>query len=323
MCGLIGYTGQQRPDLFKVSHILADNDARGGHSSGIYLNNKLEKTVGKSSNLLLKIGKYQNANFKTVIAHTRYATHGKQTAKNAHPYKYGKIIGAHNGVLDNYIEVSKKFNLKKPDVDSKAIFNVLNKTKDYQNLGLFGGTIAVLFTDGKDSLYVYRRNNPLYKLTTPEGIYFSSREESFTDMDGDYEEVKPNILFKYVKGKLVSETAIKHNPVVTKRIVNTDWSSYGVKTKKVSAASNYSYNNYSRNYNTWYSDYDSYGNYHEVEVEQDITNVDRLDVLGDIAWDFRAQLTQFQKSVIEDMETHFESIIEQEYENEDNNLLPF
>ena len=106
MCGLIGYTGQQRPDLFKVSHILADNDARGGHSSGIYLNNKLEKTVGKSSNLLLKIGKYQNANFKTVIAHTRYATHGKQTAKNAHPYKYGKIIGAHNGVLDNYIEVS-------------------------------------------------------------------------------------------------------------------------------------------------------------------------------------------------------------------------
>ena len=163
----------------------------------------------------------------------------------------------------------------------------------------------------------------MYKLTTPEGIYFSSREESFTDMDGDYEEVKPNILFKYVKGKLVSETAIKHNPVVTKRIVNTDWSSYGVKTKKVSAASNYSYNNYSRNYNTWYSDYDSYGNYHEVEVEQDITNVDRLDVLGDIAWDFRAQLTQFQKSVIEDMEKHFESIIEQEYENEDNNLLPF
>jgi glucosamine--fructose-6-phosphate aminotransferase (isomerizing) len=301
MCGLIGFTGPKRPDLFKLGHIMADNDSRGGHSTGIFINNQLEKTTGKSANLLLKLGDYQSSNSAIAIAHTRYATHGKQTAENAHPYKYGKIIGAHNGVLDNYEEVCDKFNIKKPDVDSKAIFSMLNKTKNYKNLGLFGGTIAVLFTDNKDTLYVYRRNNPLYKCVTDEGIYFSSKKESFEGIGMKITEVKPNKLFKYVNGELKSTIKIKHKPVPTTRIVNTDWSSYGGYTNYGTKDFTTGWKGYAKStttksspvvdtYNYWYDD---------PKDNSPVDCSEAREVIEDINWAYRNHFTPREETVID------------------------
>jgi len=305
MCGLIGYSGPKNPNLFKLCHIMADNDSRGGHSTGMLLNNQLAKSTGKSSNLLLSMDKHKSVNSRIAIAHTRYATHGKQTADNAHPYKYGKIIGAHNGVLSNYEEVCTKFDLNKPDVDSKAIFMLLNKTKNYKNLGLFDGTIAVIFTDGEDSLYVYRRNNPLFKCETDEGVYFSSLSTSFDNIKGNVTEVPANKLFRYVKGKIVSTIKIKHKPVPATKIVNTDWSSYGktdwsyptykgygkATNKTVTKAKpdhNISYNNY------WYD---------EIEDTSPANLSEMRETIEDIVWSYRNHLTDRELFVLEETQS--------------------
>tara|TARA_R110000737_G_scaffold167930_1_gene194513 strand:- start:320 stop:1330 length:1011 start_codon:yes stop_codon:yes gene_type:complete len=226
MCGIVAYIGKDTP-INKLMYLMNDNDSRGGHSSGAIINGNVYKCLDESSNLLSII---DDATTNCFLGHTRYSTHGEITANNSHPYIYGKYAGVHNGVLGNHKENLKENELKATDVDSKAIYSILEKTDDLNTLGSHSGTINALWVDmitGK--LHVYRRNNPLFKLRTEEGVIFSSKKEGLLELADEakqVEEVTPDFLYIYnADGKL--DTAQKIEVTAIEKLDTKAWYEYG------------------------------------------------------------------------------------------------
>ena len=111
MCGIIGYAGAT-PALPVVMRGLKQLEYRGYDSAGIAISNceqiKIIKSEGKIVNLENKLSIDITGNVG--IGHTRWATHGKPTELNAHPHtsKGKRVILAHNGIIENYIEIKKE-----------------------------------------------------------------------------------------------------------------------------------------------------------------------------------------------------------------------
>ncbi len=112
MCGIIGYLGPK-----PVVPILLDGlrclEYRGYDSAGIALAQdesiEVRRSAGKLSQLVDSInddpmeGSYG-------IGHTRWATHGRATADNAHPHRdcSGRTVLVHNGIIENYLELKRE-----------------------------------------------------------------------------------------------------------------------------------------------------------------------------------------------------------------------
>jgi predicted glutamine amidotransferase len=101
-----------------------------------------------------------------IAGHTRAATRGKVNRQNAHPFRYGTIVGAHNGIIDapmNYV------------VDSQYLFDTLNRAEgDYQKAWEnIPGYWGISWFDGT-SFYLQVHNGDLTVSKTLDGIYYYS-----------------------------------------------------------------------------------------------------------------------------------------------------
>lgn len=191
MCGIVGYIGK-REVLPILLQGLRDLEYRGYDSAGIaILNNrnlpdqkgsgvragiKRIREVGKVDMLVKKIdGEKFPGNMG--IAHTRWATHGGVTEKNAHPHMAGagKLALAHNGIIENYRELKEKINEPlesetDTEILAKWIFHhyennsqrdLVQAVKDalYGVRGTYG--LVVMHADHPDELVAARLGSPL------------------------------------------------------------------------------------------------------------------------------------------------------------------
>ncbi len=121
MCGIVGYIGNKNAQNYLLSG-LKRLEYRGYDSAGIVtLTEKGEPTLlrakGKVAELEAKLKTHKTKD--TIgIGHTRWATHGEPSKRNAHPHAVGDIYLVHNGIIENYQDL--KATLAKQDYDFKS-----------------------------------------------------------------------------------------------------------------------------------------------------------------------------------------------------------
>ncbi|MCF6332085.1 MAG: glutamine--fructose-6-phosphate transaminase (isomerizing) [Draconibacterium sp.] len=197
MCGIVGYLGEK--DAFPILiNGLKKLEYRGYDSSGIaLLNGKLDvfKKMGKVTeleNFVLKQKHIGNIG----IGHTRWATHGGPSDKNAHPHNsmHGIFTVVHNGIIENYSTLKEDL-LKQgfsfqSETDTEVLANLIEFFYKQDNeinaesaiqlallkvVGAYG--IAVLCKNEKDKIIAARKGSPLV-IGIGNGEYFVASDAS-------------------------------------------------------------------------------------------------------------------------------------------------
>ncbi len=181
MCGIVGYIGKQSA-IQPVLTGLKSLEYRGYDSAGISgLDNGkpfLVREVGQVDNLIKKVERKSIRDPSLVIGHTRWATHGAPTEKNAHPHSNQSktIFVVHNGIIENSESLKQKLVLKGykfiSDTDSEVIPHLIdshlqNETGFFKAFkkavgeleGAYG--IAAFYANSPDKIYAAKLSSPL------------------------------------------------------------------------------------------------------------------------------------------------------------------
>ncbi len=181
MCGIIGYVGPREayPVLMKG---LKRMEYRGYDSTGVSIiqNNNLivhkkKGRVAELEDLLVGV----NMGGKIGIGHTRWATHGEPSDRNAHPHvsNSGSFSMIHNGIIENYAhlktELLKKGYTFSSDTDTEVLLNFIEDIKKNNNCTLeealrsalkrVVGAYCILLIDKNDpeTIIAARKGSPL------------------------------------------------------------------------------------------------------------------------------------------------------------------
>ena len=182
MCGIVGYIGRKEafPILIKGLRRL---EYRGYDSAGVALigdGNELNvyKTKGKVDNLA-DFCSDKDVSGCVGIAHTRWATHGEPSSRNAHPHysQSHNLAIIHNGIIENYADIKQKLLEKgvqfKSDTDTEVLVQLVEYIMVKKNLTLLEavqvalyqviGAYAIAIIDKRDpnQIIAARKQSPL------------------------------------------------------------------------------------------------------------------------------------------------------------------
>lgn len=179
MCGIVGYVGQ-RSALDVVLAGLQRLEYRGYDSAGVALvaDGALlsAKRAGKLANLTDALAAEPLPLAHTGIGHTRWATHGPPTDRNAHPHVSGRVAVVHNGIIENFAVLRAELEATGheilSDTDTEVVAHLLadevERTPDLGDAvravcrrleGAF--TLVIADADHPDVVVGARRNSPL------------------------------------------------------------------------------------------------------------------------------------------------------------------
>lgn len=190
MCGIVGYTGvKDACELLLSSLELLEH--RGYDSVGIACrepNDKgicIQKCVGRVRDLRAE---YEANPVRSTcgIGHTRWATHGGVYQKNAHPHRCGKVTLVHNGIVENYRELTEENHLQNQlvsDTDTEVVAALLNlyyegdaEVAIEKTVHKLKGTFALvmMFDDQPGIIYAIRNVSPIVVANCEDGMMLAS-----------------------------------------------------------------------------------------------------------------------------------------------------
>lgn len=178
MCGIVGYIGNHEAAPFLLDG-MSKLEYRGYDSAGIavYENNSIcvEKCVGRLDALRQKLeGNMPVGNVG--IGHTRWATHGRPSDRNAHPHtdSSGKFVVVHNGIIENYLGLKEELIAKGheflSETDSEVVAHLMADQYDgdfeetvKKVLKLIKGSYSLVFMCEyePDKIICTKKDNPL------------------------------------------------------------------------------------------------------------------------------------------------------------------
>lgn len=190
MCGIVGYLGNKNA-VPVILNGLRRLEYRGYDSAGIAVisgDTHLVKCKGKVADLEAKInGSLKEASIG--IGHTRWATHGEPSDRNAHPHasNSGQIVLIHNGIIENYASIKEALIQRgyefHSDTDTEVLVNLIEDVRKSEkttlpkavrialNQVVGAYAIAVFDKDNSDQIVVAKKGSPLV-LGVGEGEHF-------------------------------------------------------------------------------------------------------------------------------------------------------
>jgi len=184
MCGITGYVGKRESSVRLVLDNLRRLEYRGYDSAGVAVVKEgtakvtVVKKEGKLSNLEKSINGLGSSS-GTVIAHTRWATHGRPNDTNAHPHCdcTGKIALIHNGIIENYLDLKDQLLAEGHQFASETDTEVLAHLIEARHKSIGGSleaavraalsevtgayAICVISDDEPNTIYVAKTASPL------------------------------------------------------------------------------------------------------------------------------------------------------------------
>lgn len=233
MCGIVGMIGEK-----KAAEVLINGlerlEYRGYDSAGVYLcdvdeqEDFLIKSKGRIKDLKSKMGDQVQGSIG--IGHTRWATHGEASEKNAHPHlsNHQQFVLVHNGVIENFCELQQTYLSDVPlvsETDTEVVVQLLEVVQEQENLTtevafrkvlqMIQGSYAFALIDRKqtDRIYVAKNKSPLLIGICEKGRVICSDALAVIDQTKEFMEIHDGEMVTVFADHLV----IEKNGVVVER----------------------------------------------------------------------------------------------------------
>ncbi len=187
MCGIFGYVGYNSATK-EIMQGLSALTYRGYDSAGVAVQNNNRTQIKKGVGAISEITEAATLKGSVGVGHTRWATHGGVSERNAHPFTYGGYTAVHNGIIENYAQLKKELiqmgYVFQSETDSEVIVMLLHFYRAFPLLTalrktaerLTGSYAIVALSDAeKGKIVCVRKNSPL--------IIGVGKEETFISSD--------------------------------------------------------------------------------------------------------------------------------------------
>lgn len=195
MCGIAGFSLSPDSDVDRTlaaQALLAGIAERGADAVGYAHRGSsgdigVTKLRGGASALLDELDVPSDTSH--ALIHVRDFTKGHpEIAANNHPIRHGRVVGIHNGVVENDDELLARYGIERAEpqmtVDSEAIFALMESRRhDPRALSEMRGAMAAAWLDERDGSTLYLARGllrPLWLGRTQDGLYFASTRRALT-----------------------------------------------------------------------------------------------------------------------------------------------